>query len=186
MDVTTIDTRNDTEYINRLSLIIPSGSSSGKKEEDVSFLRFRNHTNEASTTASSTQEAAIKITQNDSQAMNSNSTIASETGLTIADARPTGLRLVLMGDSITRYQYLSLAYFLRHGKWFDPKQKPHLVDQNSYIRKARADKGWAYFFRETNRLLSPMEKCDCFRERWPNIKYVDRYVMENRYFHDPE
>jgi hypothetical protein len=184
-DVTTIDTSNDTKQINRFSRIISSGPSSKKKEEDVSSLRFRNHPNDASTTTF-TQEATITIAQKDSEAINSNSTIASESGVDIADARPTGLRLVLIGDSITRYQYLSLAFFLRHGKWFDPKQKPHLVDQNSYIRKAFKDPGWAYFFRETNRLLSPMEKCDCFRERWPNIKYVDRHVMENRYFHDPE
>lgn len=27
------------------------------------------------------------------------------------DDRPTGLRLVMVGDSVMRYQYLSLAYF---------------------------------------------------------------------------
>jgi len=101
------------------------------------------------------------------------------------DTRPSGLRLVLIGDSITRYQYLSLAYFLRHGHWFDPEQKPHLVNQNTFMRRASKGQGWIRFFNKTNQLLAPMEQCDCFRARWPNIKAVDGNVMENRYFHDP-
>ena len=103
------------------------------------------------------------------------------------DARPTGLRLVLIGDSITRHQYLSLAYFLRHGKWFKPKKKPHLVNQNHFTRTAPTKaEGWATFFRETNKLLSPLERCDCVRKRWGDVTLVDNHVIENRYFYDPE
>jgi hypothetical protein len=164
-----------------------SPSDAAKKDEPSLLSHY--HTNEDMAninTRNNTEEETITITQHDSQAIHSNSTITIEPWFALADASPTGLRLVLIGDSITRYQYLSLAYFLRHGKWFDPKQKPHLVEEHTYTGKARKDQGWAYFFRETNRLLSPMEKCDCFRKSWPDIKYVDRYVMENRYFHDPE
>jgi hypothetical protein len=99
--------------------------------------------------------------------------------------QPSGIRLVMIGDSITRYQYLSLAYYLRHGHWFDPKEKPHLVNQNSFMRKAPKGKGWPRFYNATNQMLAPLEKCDCFRARWPNINAVDGNVMENRYFHDP-
>jgi hypothetical protein len=103
------------------------------------------------------------------------------------DARPTGLRLVLIGDSITRHQYLSLAYFLRYGKWFDPRVTPNLVNQNDF-KKVAATKndGWATFFRETNKILSPYERCDCFREKWRDVTQVDSHVIENRYFYDPE
>lgn len=112
------------------------------------------------------------------------STVASDATF---DARPTGLRLVLLGDSITRYQYLSLAYFLRHGKWLNPDDKPNLVNQRSFMKRARAQEEdkWRVFLNETNQLLRPMEYCDCFRASWPNVKAVDANVMENRYFHDP-
>jgi hypothetical protein len=103
------------------------------------------------------------------------------------DARPTGLRLVFIGDSITRHQYLSLAYFLRHGKWFDPKRIPNLVNQNHFKKGAATkEEGWATFFRETNKLFSPYERCDCFREKWDDVTQVDSHVIENRYFYDPE
>jgi hypothetical protein len=109
-------------------------------------------------------------------------------GFETNDARPTGLRLVFIGDSITRHQYLSLAYFLRHGKWFNPSEIPHLVNQNHFIYDpvSRKRRGWATFFSETNKLLSPCERCDCFRNRWTNVTEVDSYVIENRYFYDPE
>ncbi len=40
--------------------------------------------------------------------------------------RPTNLRLVIMGDSISRYQYISLVYFLQTGTWItkDTKMTP--------------------------------------------------------------
>lgn len=105
---------------------------------------------------------------------------------TTSETRPTGLRLALLGDSITRYQYLSLAYFLRHGYFFNPNQsKPHLVNQHTFMRHAPEGQGWKQFLNQTNQLLSPMEYCDCFRAPWPRMSAVDGNVMENRYFHDP-
>lgn len=96
------------------------------------------------------------------------------------DARPTGLRLVMIGDSVTRYQYLSLAYFLRYGYWVDPHQvTENLVHEKSF------EGGWEQFYTETTKLLSPLEKCDCYREEWPNKFEVDEHVVENRYFFDP-
>jgi hypothetical protein len=35
---------------------------------------------------------------------------------------PEGLRLMFMGGSISRYQYLSLMQFLRYGRWLG---EPH-------------------------------------------------------------
>lgn len=85
--------------------------------------------------------------------LNSQSAAAERVGMnTTNDARPTGLRLVMIGDSITRYQYLSLAYFLRHGRWFDPnKTQAHLVNEKSFL-------GWDNFYQATTNLLSPLEK----------------------------
>lgn len=91
------------------------------------------------------------------------------------DARPTGLKLVMIGDSLTRYQYLSLAYFLRHGHW---DETSHLVSGVSFSR------GWDHFYSETTSLLRPLEKCDCYRERYRDKSKVDQHVVENRYFFD--
>lgn len=95
-------------------------------------------------------------------------------------ARPRNLHLVFLGDSVTRYQYLSLAYFLRWGRWFDPHQlHSHLVDAHSYRHPYHPDQDWNEFFWQSNRLLHPLETCDCQRSRNTNTA-----VLERRYFYD--
>jgi hypothetical protein len=42
-------------------------------------------------------------------------------------APPRDLWIAFIGDSVTRYQYLSFVYFLRWGRWFDPEETPNLV-----------------------------------------------------------
>jgi hypothetical protein len=89
---------------------------------------------------------------------------------------PTGLRLIMMGDSVTRFQYLSLAYFLRHGNWFDnPTEQNPKYAVNSHLYST-----WTDFFNATTNTLAPMEYCDCFRDSTCH----DRDIMENRYFYD--
>ena len=94
--------------------------------------------------------------------------------------------IVLMGDSITRYQYLSLVYFLRWGTWFDPrKMHPHLVQERSYETPLHGET-WLEFYWQTNRMVAPYESCDCYR---PMGKFNGRTMdqtCENRYYHDPE
>lgn len=36
------------------------------------------------------------------------------------ELEPCGVSIVFLGDSLTRFQYYSLVYFLRHGEWIDP------------------------------------------------------------------
>jgi hypothetical protein len=93
--------------------------------------------------------------------------------------QPRNLRLVFLGDSLTRYQYLSLAYFLRHGQWFDPDISVHnLVDAHSFHHPLHPDDDWNEFFLQSNRMLYPMEVCDCLRSRNGEI------LVERRYFYD--
>lgn len=94
------------------------------------------------------------------------------------DSRPTDLRLFMMGDSIMRYQYLSLAYFLRWGKWFDPHiEDHHLVNEKSF------HDNWTEFYNTTNSWLRPYEICDCFRDdSLDKRSYPD---TENHFFFDP-
>lgn len=98
------------------------------------------------------------------------------------DSRPRNLQLVFIGDSITRYQYLSLAYFLRYGRWWDsPHDSPNnLFNAHSFRHPAHPSEDWNEFFLQSNRMLYPMEACDCVRSMDGEI------VCERRYFHDPE
>jgi hypothetical protein len=85
----------------------------------------------------------------------------------------SGLRVAFVGDSLTRYQYLSLAAYLRQGRWIDDKDVPNLVEERQFD-------GWNSFYNYTNNYFQPYEQCDCQRG-----KYV-RKGIENRYFIDPE
>lgn len=92
--------------------------------------------------------------------------------------RPRNLRLVFVGDSLTRYQYLSLAYFLKFGRWMDPSTTPNLVNSHSFHHPNHPDQDWNEFFLQSNRMLYPYEACDCLRD--------SKISLERRYFHDPD
>ncbi len=83
-----------------------------------------------------------------------------------------------------RYQYLSLAYRLRYGVWFDDsKWYYHLVNEKTF-RGPFHTNTWGEFLFHTNRILQPNEVCDCRRisnddKSWPMA------ALENRYFYDP-
>eukprot|EP01039_Chlorochromonas_danica_P005548 gene5548-6110_t len=80
-------------------------------------------------------------------------------------------RIAFIGDSLTRYQYLSLAWFLSSGQWLEDPGLPSLVREKQYG-------SWNAFFRSTNSRLGCHEILDAFRPegRFENIR-------ENRYFH---
>jgi len=90
------------------------------------------------------------------------------------DFQPKGLRLLFVGDSTMKYQYLSMAYFLHTGQWMDPSNSEILWEGNFGSSEE--------FFTESTRTLYPHEKCDCFRpagsQPWEGT--------ENRYFFDPQ
>lgn len=91
------------------------------------------------------------------------------------------LRLVFMGDSLTRYQYLSLAYRLRYRRWFDPNiTVNNLVSAHSFHHPLHPKEDWNEFFLQSNRILHPMEICDCLRSHDGSV------VLERRYFYDEE
>jgi hypothetical protein len=100
-------------------------------------------------------------------------------GTNVRRAVPKNLRLVFLGDSLTRYQYLSLCYFLRHGRWLDPAAVVNnLVNAHSFHHPLHPDDDWNEFFLQSNRMLYPAESCDCIRSRNGEI------LVERRYFYD--
>jgi hypothetical protein len=94
------------------------------------------------------------------------------------------IHIVMMGDSLMRYQYLSLAYRLRYGVWFDDsKWYYHLVNEMSF-RSPFNGNTWGEFLFHTNRILQPNEFCDCRRAPMHDSNWKQSF-LENRYFYDP-
>lgn len=95
---------------------------------------------------------------------------------------PRGHHLVFMGDSLTRYQYLSLVYGLRHGR---PLEAPHIGGDTlrRYVGTSnplleRTWPSWQEFYDGGSDGLAPYEVCDCFRAD-------KKRIFENRYYWDP-
>lgn len=92
---------------------------------------------------------------------------------------PKHLNIVMMADSLTRYQYLSLVYFLSYGNWVQNNDRPNIVLEKTH-------QSWTDFYNYTNEILQPYELCDCYRGEGKPFKgkIIDETV-ENRYFYDP-
>jgi hypothetical protein len=84
-------------------------------------------------------------------------------------------RVTFIGDSVTRYQYLSLAYALHTGVFPNISIGPYLVEEHSYS-------SWLTFFQATAKLISPFEICDCYRPVNVSLKLVQDYSTENRFY----
>ena len=94
--------------------------------------------------------------------------------------RPRNMTVIMIGDSLMRYQYLSLAYFLRFGRWYDTHQAVtqvnYLFNAHSFRHPGHPTMDWNEFFLQSNRILHPLEVCDCFRNQ--------TIILERRYFYD--
>ncbi len=80
-----------------------------------------------------------------------------------------------------RYQYLSLAYRLRHGVWFHESLWYYNLVKEQTFESPFHPFTWSEFMLQTNKVLQPLEVCDCFRQAPANFGEV----IENRYFYDP-
>lgn len=81
--------------------------------------------------------------------------------------------IVLMGDSLTRYQYLNLVYYLTHRSWYSPA--PHSEAEKQWG-------SWKPFYEGTTKRHTSnhtYEICDCHR-----FDHTLEHMMENRYFTD--
>ena len=82
---------------------------------------------------------------------------------------------MFIGDSLTRYQYLNLIYYLEHGVWV---ANSTLKNENENTFNTFGA-GWNQFFQVTNERMGGHEICDCFRAHGQN-------AIEHRYFDDGE
>ena len=90
------------------------------------------------------------------------------------------LRLAMIGDSITRYQYLSLAYFAHNHRWVQDTDKPNILG---------SPRQWKSWEESNNYTMTQIvggtskERCNCHR---PPGKINLQTYFTNRYFQDVE
>lgn len=98
-----------------------------------------------------------------------------------------GKRLVFIGDSVTRYQYLTLLHFLDRGRWPAPlggdPGEPSVANEREWP-------SWNDFLRGSNALFGGRELCDCYREEYDplkgQIKPPEEEKHENRFYTTPD
>jgi len=99
-------------------------------------------------------------------------------------------RVVLVGDSRTRYQYMSLSIFLSHDAWLLPYDAMFVAAAipEEDVTNEHQFRDWKSYYTHTNALVSVQnrthELCDCFRPR----DFRAHKTRENRflYFDDDD
>uniref|UniRef100_A0A6U4JN35 SGNH domain-containing protein n=2 Tax=Hemiselmis andersenii TaxID=464988 RepID=A0A6U4JN35_HEMAN len=86
---------------------------------------------------------------------------------------------LFIGDSLTRYQYMSLVMFLED-HWPDDTGEKEGFNP---CREAWGQGGWKVFYQTSSKLLKGKEICDCFRLDGPMSRNTQNTLVENRYFH---
>ena len=108
------------------------------------------------------------------------------------DPRPRNLRMAFLGDSVTRYQYVSLVYWLKYNRWIAIRNTTTSAEDSAESSHSKILFKWNYpalnqFLQESNQILVPEEACDCFMPQvGPPHRVVMGYYVENRYFRQPE
>jgi hypothetical protein len=86
------------------------------------------------------------------------------------------VHILFMGDSVTRYQFLDLAWAV-HSKG-KPLSRKHSFEGAGW-------KNWEEFYRGTTDLFDGSMNCDCYRH--PTFHCGDvRFCVENRYYRHPD
>ena len=102
------------------------------------------------------------------------------TATTVATALD-GEHVLMAGDSLTRYSFLSLAYFVETGSWLSPW--PPNTREGSWKASDWIGGDWPSFFFSTTQRLGGGRRaiCDCSRGRdWAPASW-----RENRYYISP-
>lgn len=76
-----------------------------------------------------------------------------------------GRRLMFVGDSVARYEFLALASFLVHGTWDHPLVLGKHDDGASTILFADSWPSWPSYFEGSTAHLGPDSICDCYRNK---------------------
>ncbi len=83
--------------------------------------------------------------------------------------------LIFLGDSLTRYQYLDLLYLLTYSEYLIDTPTYNIINEYTFPDLNT-------FYKITNKILAPYEKCDCFRD---SSRHNENFEFENRYYYNP-
>lgn len=83
-----------------------------------------------------------------------------------------GQHLVMIGDSLTRYLYVSLVYALKYDRFNNDTMIPNIVKEKEWST-------WYSYYNGTTTILAP-ELCDCYRH--DSGKITVPVNIENRYY----
>ena len=83
--------------------------------------------------------------------------------------------VLMVGDSMMRYHYMTVVYNLRHRSLIHADMNPNPAEEFTWGT-------YNTFFKGSTNLLAPYEHCDCFR---PLVKPNMETMIENRFYHDP-
>jgi hypothetical protein len=102
--------------------------------------------------------------------------VASSSSYNSDDARPRNLHVAFLGDSITRFQYMTFVFYLHHGRHLADRDRPNPLRDSPLIENAVGEK----VFNFSNVILSPNEQCDCYRiAKWqPDLVFDNRYYID--------
>jgi hypothetical protein len=119
---------------------------------------------------------------------------------TAALAWLSGRSIVMIGDSLMRYQYLSLIYWIEHGQWLwseriiddpNPCREPDFFADwvtDSWLAENHLQRdstgmgpgGWTAYLVMVMRRFKGNERCDCTKS------FVAEENIENRYYYSPQ
>jgi hypothetical protein len=86
------------------------------------------------------------------------------------------LHMAFVGDSLTRYQYMSFVHFVQTGRWIKNVDAPNMIHH--------AGMTWYQYYSNTEQLWNGTETCDCYRPDgpWFRVKKRVHVISENRYY----
>ena len=92
-----------------------------------------------------------------------------------------GQHLVMVGDSLMRYQYINLIYFIEKKKF--PEMAPNICREHDYNKLSpdwlhalgvtQKESGWPAYYMDLSRIFNGNEKCDCYRSLTENRFYYN-------------
>jgi hypothetical protein len=91
--------------------------------------------------------------------------------------------IVFLGDSVTRYQYLNLAFFLERGRWPMEYLTDEVLQGSPCCQRSFIGFSWQDFFQLTTLALNNHELCDCWRKIHTSSSSFIAAVENRRYFH---
>ena len=95
-----------------------------------------------------------------------------------SEDRPSGLRIVMIGDSLMRYHFVMMIHYLHTGHWIHDSMQPNLLREASL----GGNGGWPAFYRALERYFeNDSLVCDCYRgSNWTKSLFENQYYLDQQ------